>query len=252
VTLTIPDSLRSLPITELREMLCRANPGVWAEQKRGFTNAPFHDEWYSLMINERRLCVVAPREHAKSETFTVNGTAWRSCYRPGWWTYAFAATADLAAELKARIDTAVMEADPHLVLNARSLSKMETIYANGSRITVAGVGKSVRGAHPDTVCGDDVLDDSSAGTEHQRRKMETWWFGAIGGMSHPGTSRMIKGYGRLTYPPTQVFLVGTPFHSQDLLMKMRQNRLYHFRRYAAEYDPDDLVPGSWAVEVRNG
>jgi hypothetical protein len=44
-----------------------------------------------------------------------------------------------------------------------------------------------------------------------------------------------------------VHLVGTPFHSSDLLMGMRANPIYEYRRYSAEFDVtgDD----TWAVEV---
>jgi len=241
-----------MPLSQLEDLLCRANPGVWAERKRGFVNAPVHWEWYSLMTTMQRGCVVAPREHAKSECWTVNGTAWRSIYTPGIWTYVFAATADLATELKERIDSAVREAEPELVNNAYALSKTQTVYGNGSRITCAGAGKAVRGAHPDVIVGDDVLSDDSAATEHQRKKILTWWSGTIGGMSHPGTTRVVRGHGRLTFRPTQVFLVGTPFHSQDLLSAMKGNKLYHYRRYSAEYHVSQLVDGTMAVEVANG
>jgi hypothetical protein len=187
-----------------------------------------------------------------SEVFTVNGTAWRSCYWPGWWTYVFAATGDQAKELKARIDAAVMAVRPELVLGARVNTKLESTYANGARLTVAGAGKSVRGAHPDTIIGDDVLEEQMSLTEHQRKKTTNWWFGAVGGMAHPGTSRVVRGHGRLRFPPTQIRLVGTPFHTQDLLMSTGRNLLWHYRRYAAEFDTRQLVPGTHAVEVRNG
>lgn len=89
-------------------------------------------------------------------------------------------------------------------------------------------------------------------TDHQRKATARWWFGTVGGMSHPGTVRAI-GRGqqvqRVRMPPTRVHLVGTPFHRQDLLMGMRENPLYEFRRYAAESDPGDAVPGSLAVEI---
>ena len=51
------------------------------------------------------------------------------------------------------------------------------------------------------------------------------------------------------YDPTQIVLVGTPFHQQDLLMSMRANPIYHFRRYSVVFSPDELVAGTWAVEV---
>jgi hypothetical protein len=77
---------------------------------------------------------------------TINPAAWTSIYRPGFWTYLFAATDDLAGDLKARVDTAVEEARPDLVPNAISKSVHESIYANGSRVSAAGAGKAVFGS----------------------------------------------------------------------------------------------------------
>ena len=38
-------------------------------------------------------------------------------------------------------------------------------------------------------------------------------------------------------PATRIRLVGTPFHTDDLLMSMRRNPVWAFYRYAAEFDP---------------
>jgi hypothetical protein len=230
---------------------CAASPALWAERRLGYLNALFHMEWYKLARSQQRLCVVAPREHAKSQVFTVNLTAWTSIYCPGFWTYIFGATDDLAAGLKARIDAAVEESDPELILKPISKSVHESVYANGSRVAVAGAGKAVRGAHPDRVIGDDVLTETGCLTEHQRRKTSSWWLGTVAGMAHPGTVRVVRGFGRRHFPSTQIILVGTPFHRQDLLMGMRTNPLYAFYRYAAEFDPAALPkPGeSLAVEI---
>jgi hypothetical protein len=71
----------------------------------------------------------------------------------------------------------------------------------------------------------------------QRRRLERWWPGTVGGMAHPGTWRTI-GTGstllRAWFSPTRIYLVGTPFHAQDLLMSMRASPLYRFRRYSAD------------------
>lgn len=250
--MTLPAALADVPVDQLEDLVCRANPGVWAERRLGFVNAGFHWEWYRLMTTEDRLCILAPRDHAKTEVFTVNGTAWRCCYWPGWWTYVFAAIEDQAIQIKDRIDAAIGQVRPDLIAGARVMTKKQSVYANGARVNVAGAGKSVRGAHPDEIIGDDVLVEDLALTEHQRRKTTSWWFGTVGGMAHPGTTRVVRGHGRMRFPPTKVRLVGTPFHSQDLLMATARNRLWHFRRYAAEFDTAQLVPGSYAVEVRNG
>ncbi len=244
----LPAELAGMDLGTLQEVLCASNIGVWAETKRGFTNADVHWEWYRLAMEESRLAVVAPREHAKTECFTVNSTAWRSIYQPGTWTYVFAQTIEQAEEMKARIDSAVEEAAPWMTERLKTFSKRASVYRNGSRLTVAGAGKAVRGAHPDVIIGDDVLEEATSLTSLQREKLERWWFGTVGGMAHPGTVRRLPGRKKVTMPPTRVFLVGTPFHSQDLLMSMRTNPLYKFRRYAAEFEPGDLVDGL-AVDV---
>lgn len=235
-----------LPYDEGIDLLCRTSLAVWTETRRGLVNEPFHDEWCKLAQTTGRLCVVAPREHAKSETFVVDQIAWRSIYWPGWWSYVFAATGDLADNLLDRVVAAVGQVAPRLVEGMIIDNKYEKVFENGSTINGAGALKAVRGAHPDLIVGDDVLDDKTTQTALQRRYMHRWWFGTVAGMAHPWTERIVGGK-RLLFPPTQIHLVGTPFHGQDLLLSMRTNPVYSFYRYAAEFET--LVPGRWAVEV---
>lgn len=247
------ENLARVPLDDAIELACKAHLGVWAEVKRGLVNADLHWEWSELAMSRSRLCVVAPREHAKTEVFTVNQIAWRCTYTPGLQCYVFAQTGDQAAALKARIDTAIEDTAPWMTAGPyAAANKTESRYANWSTVKAAGAGKGVRGEHPDLVIGDDVLEEGNTLTAHQRKAASRWWFGTVGGMAHPGTTRAIgKGEHarRVVIPPTKVHLVGTPFHRQDLLMGMRENPLYEFRRYAAEFDPGDLVPGTMAVEV---
>lgn len=244
--------LADVRVTDAVELACKAHLGVWAERKRGLVNAELHWEWSEIAMNLMRGCIVAPREHAKSEVFTVNRTVWRSIYWPGYWTYVFAQTGGQATELLSRIKMAMWEVEPWMMEGNHGENSSDVTFANWSRITVAGAGKAVRGAHPDSVIGDDVLEEGNCLTSHQRNRMERWWFGTVGGMSHPGTYRVLGRKAdapKVWLPPTQVLLVGTPFHKQDLLMGMRENPVYEFRRYAAEFDERDLVEGSLAVEV---
>lgn len=244
----LTDLLQGVGLEEAIEAACASSMAVWAEVKRGFENGPLHEEWYGLAREETRLALVAPREHAKSECLTVNATAWRSIYRPGTWTYVFADTIDQAETLKERIDSAVAEAEPWMMDRLETHSKRTTTYRNGSRVTVASAGKSVRGAHPDVIIGDDVLEESKCLTRLQRERTAAWWFGTVSNMAHPGVTRVLPDRSRVRMPPTKVFLVGTPFHREDLLMGMKSNPMYKFRRYAAEFDEGDLVDGL-AVEV---
>lgn len=242
--------LRATPYDDAMELACRADLGVWSERKRGFTHSALHWEWNEMAQFRSRLAVVAPREHAKTETFTVNQVAWRCIYTPGLWCYVFAQTGDQATRWKARIDAAIAEAAPWMIEGEHGMNTTESIYANWSQVNVAGAGKSVRGDHPDVIVGDDVLEEGNCLTSLQRKRMERWWFGTIGGMAHPPTTRALGKTGvRLPFDATTVHIVGTPFHQQDLLMGMRENPLYEFRRYAAEFNEGDLVPGTMAVEV---
>ncbi|QOP66145.1 terminase large subunit, ATPase domain [Arthrobacter phage DanielleIgnace] len=254
MTLTAEHTQRLLQADpdELRELLCKQSLGVWTQEKMRLPMSPLHWEWCRIRQTEKRIAVVAPREHAKSETFTVNGTAWESIYTPGLWTYIFAQTFDQSKEMLQKVRKAIMVANPDLVRNAIEDNKTTLQLSNYAKIQCAGAGKATRGVHPDVIVGDDVLSDGSASTLKQREDVRKWFFGAVGGMAHPGTTRTL-GEGKksvsLWFPPSRVYLVGTPFHQQDLLMDMRKNPVWRFRRYAAEFHPDDLVPGTMAVEV---
>lgn len=248
MTALLPEQFRNLPADQVEEALCRAHPGVWAERRRGFVNAAFHWEWYDLILTEKRSATVAPRDHAKTEVFTINQTAWRSIYFPGTWTYVFTAVKDQAEQLKERIDAAIEEVEPQLVHRARTNTKKSTVYSNWSRVTVAGAGQAVRSAHPDVIIGDDVLEEARCRTALMRRRTKDWWSGTVGGMAHSGTMRRIGGGQKVWMPPTRIYLIGTPFHADDLLLAMKKNPLYRFRRYAAEFDPAELKDGL-ALEV---
>lgn len=254
MTLTVEHTQRLLQARpeEVRELLCKQSLGVWTQEKMKLPMSPLHWEWCRIRQTEKRIAVVAPREHAKSETFTVNGTAWESVYTPGLWTYIFAQTFDQSKAMLQKVRQAIMISNPEMIRNAIEDNKTTLRLSNYALIQCAGAGKATRGVHPDVIVGDDVLSDGSASTQKQREDVRKWWFGAVGGMAHPGTDRTLgegKNSVSLRFPPTRVYLVGTPFHQQDLLMDMRKNPVWRFRRYAAEFHPDDLVGGTMAVEV---
>jgi hypothetical protein len=251
----LPPALANLTPREAEELACRSHLGVWTARKRGLDMAPIHWEWCELRMKHRRLAVIAPREHSKTETFTVNGVAWEAPQTPGLQVYVFAQTDEMAVKLVERVWTAVEETEPWMCEGkTASQSKRKLTFANGATVIAAGAGKGVRGEHPDIIIGDDVLSEAGCRSELQRSKTASWWKGTVGGMAHPGTVRKVrpdpdKGFVKRRFPPTRVFLVGTPFHEQDLLMSMKTNPIYRFYRYAAEFQPEDLVPGTLAVDV---
>lgn len=231
------------------------HPGHYAVKKFGYVNEKFHWEWYRIELEQSRACIVAPRDYSKSEVFSVNCTAWYAEMFPGFWQYIFEDTGDQAKSMLERVVSAVEQANPWMVSKMYREEATDVIFANFSRVQVGGRGKKVRGAHPDRIVGDDVLDEDSTQTSYQRGKVDRWWNGTVAGMGHTGTYRRL-GWGKSRgnvqmrwYDPTLFRLVGTPFHEQDLLLSMRKNPIYRYYRYAASFQPGSLVPGTMAVEV---
>lgn len=254
MTLVVPDALANMSRSQVRELACRAHLGVWTEQKRRLKMTPLHWEWTELAMTERRMCVIAPREHGKTETFTVNHLAWRCTYSPGLWCYVFSQTDDQSKELLKKIIDTVDQTAPWMMKRVRQKNALKVQFANGARIVAAGAGKAIRGPHPDIIVGDDVLEEKLCLTELMRKRTERWWKGSVGGMAHAWTDRWVRRFPgspweQVRIPPTKIFLVGTPFHEQDLLNSMFTNPMYRVRRYAAEYRPIDLVAGTLAVQA---
>lgn len=231
-------------------MAAATDLAAWVEIRRGMLNNWHHEQWCTLAQDEsiRRLCILAPREHCKSEVFSVNLPAWKSIYVPGHWTYIFSLTVEQAVEMLDRAVGAMEQAAPDLLYVPRRWSNKDKIFANGARITVRGAGSKVRGAHPDLIVLDDILDNESAGTEYQRAKVRRWFFGTVANMAHPGT---------------KIIVVGTPQHQLDLLMNdLRQNPEYAWIRYQAiledeYYDllrgtPDGRIPDEHERRIRSG
>lgn len=252
--------LTEITAADGHEWACMMHPGVWSEARLGFVNEPFHYEWYELEMRHRRFAVVAPREHAKSEVYSVNTTAHHVLYRPGSWQYVFSSTLDQSKILLERVVSAVAAASPDLLASPPKFSTTDVVFRNWARVTVASVGKAIRGIHPDRIVGDDVLKEENTLTNLQRRRLESWWLGTVGPMAHPGSTRPM-GFGRLRpkgrvpivyHPPTTIGIVGTPFHQLDLLMSLRDNPIYVFRRYSSSFVPSDLVSGTFAVEASGG
>lgn len=239
----------SLP--QIVEQLAAVSLEAFTELKLGMDMSPLHREWCDLRQNQnkRLLAICAPREHSKSQTFTVNGSAWDMIYNDGIYIYLFAATGELAAELLARVRTVIKAVRPDLLLNPITDNSTELHLRNNSRIRAAGAGKAIRGAHPDIIIGDDVLEEDKCLSALQRQRTYRWWHGSVSNMKHPGEERIFDDGTRKWFEPTRMFLVGTPFHRQDLLLSMRSNEMYEFRRYAAEFNLSQLVPGTLAVEV---
>ena len=211
----------------LHEWLLKYDIDYWSEHIRGFKNPPHIKEWCGLIDKVlfgglRRLCVIAPRDHAKSEVFAVNTVTYLARYGPelGWnWVYIFSDTQLQANEIIDRCATAIEKAYPELTNRMIKNDVMEKKLRNGFRFMGRGAGASVRGAHPDLIIGDDVLNDANSETNQGREKIKKWWTHTVTNMCKPTSA---------------IILEGTVQHELDLLMSMKHNPAYMMKVYSAE------------------
>lgn len=211
---------------DIIEFVCKYDLGSWSFLKRGYDNPPHILEWYGF-INKvlfgeiKRLCIIAPRDHAKSEVFAVNTVAWCSHYGKDFginWVYIFCDTQPQANDILDRIAVAIAQCYPDLANYPKRWERRDKIFSNGFRVTVRGAEASVRGAHPDLIIGDDVLSDSNSSSNTTREKIKSWWRGTVTNMAKP---------------TTRIILEGTVQHQLDLLISLRENPTYIWKRYPA-------------------
>ena len=225
----IKERLRKLSKAALHEMALKYDLDYWSHHTRKFENPNHIREWYGLIDQVlfrglRRLCVIAPRDHAKSEVFVVSTVTHLAKYgmELGWkWVYIFSDTQPQANEIIDRCATSIGQAYPELMVRMLKNDVMEKKLRNGFRFMGRGAGASVRGAHPDLIIGDDVLNDGNSENNQGREKIKKWWNQTVTNMAKPTSA---------------IILEGTVQHELDLLTSMKDNPSYMFRIYSAEVE----------------
>lgn len=186
-----------------------------------FLVSEHHEDWDRLIVDNDRICVLAPRDHSKTFFFDFAFPIWKAVNKPGGIGFIFSATQPQAERILSDIKNE-LENNPKLqwlVPKRRELwSSTSVKLANGHRIYARGFGTKVRGAHPDWIVVDDGLNDETAYSETVRKKQVDYFFTAITNMCVPGG---------------QIVVVGTPFHGEDLYGELERNPEYVFRRYQA-------------------
>src|SRR5262245_18899863 len=150
----------------------------------------FHREIVSH-LEDRRLIVVAPREHAKSTLINVVTTLYQL------YTQAFRYQlfiGDTAAQAKANLAAVIKEIEQNQLLlddfgplkpeDPEKWTDSEIITTTGIKIEAIGVGGKIRGKRhlqfrPDRIVCDDIENDENVATKEQRQKLERWFFSAL-------------------------------------------------------------------------
>jgi hypothetical protein len=200
---------------------------------------PWHiEEWSQLMVDHRRLCLMAARDHGKTWTVLAY-IAWRLWrHNRDQQTGAiikglpegnleiayFSAIIDLSKQRFERLqqfllDNEALFADILPVvgdtvgakrdIRARdSWSKTHFTLRNGATCYPKSIGSSVRGLHPQVVVADDIIVDKNSQSALQRGRVWSFLIGTIEPMAGP---------------TGQLLVVGTPQHQADALHRLQDH-----------------------------
>ena len=202
-----------------------------------FLIGPHHLEWDDLANSEKRLNILAARDHGKSFFWTLAFPIWKAGFNvPGSQGIIFSATQPQAEEFLAKIKDEILTNPKlaHLVpyTGDRFWSARRIKLRNGSVIRAAGFGVKVRGAHPDWCVCDDVLNDDDIYSETIRQRNIDYFLSAIAGMVHR---------------KKQLIVVGTPMHQADLYAALRASGQYCCREYPAIKNGKALWPARYSM-----
>lgn len=230
----LTDTVRRIPqaraiTAEQHEAFMQGSCAYWAknvltgpvEYAGRFIIVEHHLQWDTIVTKEDRACVIAPRDHGKSQFFSFAYPLWRIFYKPKLKGMLFSATQEQAIRILDAIKQEI-ESNPKLMwlkpARAKNWSRTMIRCSNGAVLKAKGFGTRVRGEHPDFAIVDDGLNDESMYSEVARKRQKDFFYSALTNMVVPGG---------------QIFVVGTPFHEADLYGELETNPAYFFKRFPA-------------------
>jgi len=217
----VPDEIQTqnriiLPEEVSPEDLGRVSFAYFAHTFLGFEIGKHHREWSDALSLYDRLCCIAPRDHGKSEFFSVGLPIWALHYGITDQIYIMSHTQDQASKLMARCIAKIQESPAlsYMIPERRkgAWNSSEVTLENGT-ILARGFGVATRGAHPGIIVVDDPLGDDQIYSPTERAKAIDYFFSAVTNMVVPGG---------------KILVAGTPFHEEDLVYgELRTNEAYH-------------------------
>lgn len=184
-----------------------------------FIAADFHIEWDDVLRKHKKICILAPRDHGKSQTLTIALPIWEAWRRPGIEVAIFSEIQPQAEAQLAKLKQQI-ENNPRLqhLVDPAMWSAQKIRLTNGSTIIAKGFGVKTRGMHPHLIICDDVVSEASMYSSLVRERQANYFYGAIRNMLVPGG---------------QIVVVGTPQHEEDLYGLLERNNEWFFKRYQA-------------------
>lgn len=219
-------------------------------------NAPFHKDWHEFLNENRWAVLISPVEHGKTYQIGLSRTIWEIGNNPYIRILLVGESKPAAKKLLRMIinniehNPRVREVFPNL---RRSRFKKdpwntEDITVNRPGTTIIkeptiqarGVGsKNILGSRLDLIILDDILNLENTASETQRNKYEEWFdttcftrvqddYDAEGNIVDAG----------------KVYAIGTPWHREDLLHRLKRRKGWAFKEYSAVLNKND-PPEKW-------
>ncbi len=206
-------------------------------------NASFHFEWHEFIRDNPMIVLIAPVEHAKSQQIGVGKTLHMLGNNPNLRGALISNTATMAEKLLGQIrisierNPRVREVFPNLRPSSRPedpwrqdrITVERTTVAKDPTLQAIGAYGPLVGSRLDFIVLDDVLDFDNARTEEQRKKLVEWFDTTV-------LTRLVKN--------GKIFVIGTPWHPDDLLHVLAARPGFKSKRYSAVHNPDD-PPERW-------
>lgn len=199
-----------------------SDPIYFLEKVLELNIAKYHKEWISFVTKNKRVCIMAPRGHGKTEVLIIGYMLWRAFTQPKFQgliiSNSLPQSTDVLRRIKMHIKGIPLLEQSIPQGQDTSWSKTEIELTNGSRILTKPYSDSVRGFHVDVVCCDEV------GT-FEDQEIYTY---AI-----TPTVNQKRG---------SIIAIGTPSSKVDLLHKLFDNEAYVSKRYKAIKNGKALWP----------
>jgi predicted phage terminase large subunit-like protein len=206
-------------------------------KKENWRLGALHKEWNDILEN-KRICIKAPRDHLKTFFFSESYPARRMRFNPDDEIQIFSKTDKLAVRILDKIKKRIFKNPGLEYLGGKGAdfwSKTEIRCSNGATIYAQGFWSAIRGGHPRLIIMDDVIDSQVVYSDEQNEKAKERLAGEVLPMAEP---------------ETQIILVGTLQREDDIYSAV-DSKNWLSKTYDAIVDEDKkltLFPEKWDWE----
>lgn len=227
-------------------------------ERLGYTNAPFHLEWYNKLQNEfsplrfhsdsnwlKRLLQLWPRGHGKTECTTINYVSWLIGKYPTIHINIVTKTASLAEEILTAIITRFESDEKYREIfgnlkpsqpkkwTNREIIVERTEISKNPTLKATGLMGPITGGRSDLIVCDDIIDEENIRTLLQMEKVSTWFNKIL--------------YPTL-YPWGGIIVIGTRWHYADIYTELLKKWPNIDVKKAIQEDNNVLWPEYWSFE----